>query len=33
VGALVRHVEEVLGRAHALFGAPSSGGVAVVDAG
>ena len=32
VGVLVRHVHEVLRRAHALFGAPSSGAVAV-DAG
>jgi hypothetical protein len=33
VGPLVRHVEQVLGRGHALFGGPSSGGVAALDAG
>ena len=33
MGALVRHVGAVLGRAHALFGGPSAGGVAAVDAG
>jgi hypothetical protein len=33
VGALVRHVAGLLGRAHALFGGPSAGGVAAVDAG
>jgi hypothetical protein len=33
MGALVRQVGEVLGRAHALFGGPSCGGVAALDAG
>ena len=33
VDALVGHVYEVLGRAHALFGGPTSGGVAAMDAG
>ena len=32
VGALVRHVGEVLGRAHALFGGPSPHGVSALDA-
>jgi hypothetical protein len=33
VGALVQQVWQVLGRGHALFGGPSSGGVGTVDAG
>jgi hypothetical protein len=33
VGALVRHVGEVLGRAHALFGGPAPDGVSALDAG
>jgi hypothetical protein len=33
VGGLVRHVEEVLGRAHALFGGPDSAGGSLPDSG